>query len=95
MLCPEFYYKAWYILHKVDGLVQERRNSSALAMEFRLSCINSSQWYGLTPTFAMITEGLYCTWKFYRGIIAPLGNISMGTGEKLDLHQCPGPNSTQ
>ena len=24
----------------VDGLVQERRNSSALAMELRLSCIN-------------------------------------------------------
>ena len=26
----------------IDGLVQERRNSSALAMEFRLSCINLS-----------------------------------------------------
>ena len=25
-----------------DGLVQERRNSSALAMELRLSCTNSS-----------------------------------------------------
>ena len=25
-----------------DGLVQERRNSSALAMELRLSCINPS-----------------------------------------------------
>ena len=24
----------------IDGLVQERRNSSALAMELRLSCIN-------------------------------------------------------
>ena len=24
----------------MDGLVQERRNSSALAMEFRLSCTN-------------------------------------------------------
>ena len=27
---------------RVDGLVQERRNSSALAMELRLSCINPS-----------------------------------------------------
>ena len=27
---------------RVDGLVQERRNSSALAMELRLSCTNSS-----------------------------------------------------
>ena len=30
----------WYI----DGLVQERRNSSALAMELRASCINPSIW---------------------------------------------------
>ena len=26
----------------IDGLVQERRNSSALAMELRLSCTNQS-----------------------------------------------------
>ena len=29
----------------IDGLVQERRNSSALAMELRRSCINQSIWY--------------------------------------------------
>ena len=28
------------MLGHVDGLVQERRNSSAVAMELRLSCIN-------------------------------------------------------
>ena len=28
----------------IDGLVQERRNSSALAMELCLSCINPSIW---------------------------------------------------
>ena len=33
----------WYI----DGLVQEKRNSSALAMELRLSCTNPSIWYCL------------------------------------------------
>ena len=27
-------------IDEIDGLVQERRNSSALAMELRLSCIN-------------------------------------------------------
>ena len=27
-----------------DGLVQEKRNSSALAMELRLSCTNQSIW---------------------------------------------------
>ena len=31
----------WY---HIDGLVQERRNSSALAMELRLSCTNPSTW---------------------------------------------------
>ena len=30
--------------YHIDGLVQERRNSSALAMELRLSCINPSTW---------------------------------------------------
>ena len=30
--------------HQVDGLVQERRNSSALAMELRLSCTKPSRW---------------------------------------------------
>ena len=28
----------------IDGLVQERRNSSALAMELRLSCTNPSTY---------------------------------------------------
>ena len=29
----------------IDGLVQERRNSSALAVEFNLSCTNPSTWF--------------------------------------------------
>ena len=33
-------YEPWLRFHDIDGLVQERRNSSALAMELRLSCIN-------------------------------------------------------
>ena len=31
------------LLPQIDGLVQERRNSRALAMELRLSCINQSK----------------------------------------------------
>ena len=31
--------------HRIDGLVQERRNSSALAMNLRLSCTNASKYY--------------------------------------------------
>ena len=30
------------LFEHIDGLMQERRNSSALAMELRLSCINPS-----------------------------------------------------
>ena len=33
-----------WVLFQVDGLVQERRNSIALAMELRLSCTNPSKW---------------------------------------------------
>ena len=32
------------LVKEIDGLVQERRNSSALAMELRLSCTNPSKW---------------------------------------------------
>ena len=32
-------------MNHIDGLVQERRNSSALAMDLRLSRSNSSIWY--------------------------------------------------
>ena len=38
LMCPIC--RLWY----VDGLVLERRNSSALALELRLSCINPSIW---------------------------------------------------
>ena len=37
----------------IDGLVQERGNSSALAMELRLSCTNPSTW----PILLMIRGG--------------------------------------
>ena len=33
-----------YVWIQIDGLVQERRNSSALAMELRLSCTIPSKW---------------------------------------------------
>ena len=33
---------SWVCGNHLDGLVQERRNSSALAVELRLSCINPS-----------------------------------------------------
>ena len=41
----------------VDGLMQERRNSIANALELRLSCSNPSMWI---PSLAR--------WQFYFGI---------------------------
>ena len=46
------YYNHWYLEHfhlncplvNIDGLVQERRNSIANALELRLSCTNLSIW---------------------------------------------------
>ena len=41
-----FEFQDWHI----DGLVQERRNSSANALELRLSCTNPSK----SPTFVIV-----------------------------------------
>ena len=41
----------------IDGLVQERRNSSANALELCFSCTNSSIW---NPTYAAVSQDLLC-----------------------------------
>ena len=41
-LVSKEYYSTQLISQHIDGLVQERRNSSALAMELRLSCTKPS-----------------------------------------------------
>ena len=46
-----FYHK---IHHNIDGLVQERRNSSALAMELRLSCTNPLTFGLMIHAYALI-----------------------------------------
>ena len=38
----------------IDGLVQERRNSSVLAMQLRLSCIDPSKWISTINVFLKI-----------------------------------------
>ena len=45
----------------IDGLVQERRNSSALAMKLRLSCSNPSIYEQLKKTQQIIIP---CSWYF-------------------------------
>ena len=44
------------MLAYIDGLVQERRNSGALAMELRLSCTNPSILYHIVEKLAVSTE---------------------------------------
>ena len=60
----------------IDGLVQERRNSSALAMELRLSCANPSTWSkqvgehsGLPSCSTHAITQVYLTniWDSFRG----------------------------
>ena len=38
---------------EIDGLVQEKRNSSANALELRISCTNLSNYLCLKVTFTM------------------------------------------
>ena len=42
LISHDSYVTSLYCTHYIDGLVQERRNSIALAMELRLSCTNPS-----------------------------------------------------
>ena len=49
IISPSHYHGWWYLgnaLHHIDGLVQERHNSSLLPMELkRLSCTKPSTWH--------------------------------------------------
>ena len=47
--------------YEFDGLVQERRNSSALAMELRFSCTNSSNYSFVT----IVILGLMGAWVIW------------------------------
>ena len=42
--------------HNINGLVQERRNSSALAMELHLFCTNPSIWNHKRSDFTDFTK---------------------------------------
>ena len=44
ILLPRMPYSNLVLWCHINGLVQERRNASALAMELRLSCTNPSAW---------------------------------------------------
>ena len=68
---PCFYLLTWIIADLLDGLVQEKRNSSALAMELRLSCNNPSccqfdLWYSTSVELESKCQDFLsreCIWK--------------------------------
>ena len=73
----------WYLLitgsiitQHFDGLVQEKRNSSALAMELRLSCTNPWNWYKCDnkPSWGNCGVSFYtpCTTKLWGAILVSL-----------------------
>ena len=49
---------------RIDGLVQERRNSSALAMELRLSYTNHVSWYYLASSVGRKTMAFVSSLEF-------------------------------
>ena len=57
--------EAWGVLCKdnLDGLVKERRNSSALAMELRLSWTN--------PSICVLSQKLPCCLQYHVNTLAP------------------------
>ena len=60
--------------YNIDGLGQERRNSSASAVELRLSCINPSIWFK-RPFHTILTECLGFLWGMSPGI--PFTNMDV------------------
>ena len=54
---------------QIDGLIQKRRNSSALAMELRLSCTNPVRWCcqkytpQTPPSHRRVRYSFYCEFK--------------------------------
>ena len=71
------------ILLHMDGLVQERHNSSALAMELRLSCTNPLIWYPMLLVGEIWRYHSECTMLFvidWRALIS---------GEDTTCHKAP------
>ena len=87
-------YVLWAMIHStscvadmyIDGLVQERRNSSALAMELRLCCTNPSICYWLTKVTSMKLNAKSDTDLTYNGDL----NIVWCTHVCWLRYYCPG-----
>ena len=75
--------KSWssYILY-IDGLVQDRRNSSASAMELRLSCTNPSiyVWWMLYVKYALLLYAI--------DVVLTLSYWGAETSENISMAWC-------
>ena len=60
-------------IHNIDGLVQERSNSSALGMELRLSCTNPSTWYVIMWHYQF---AIYTCYSHIDGLVQDFTNYS-------------------
>ena len=79
-----FLVSSWVRLFQhIDGLVQERHNSSALAMEWRLSCTN--------PSISCVNNARYSTYNFVHALYFWLWNsiVRMFTGSVIPFRVSP------
>ena len=77
---------AWLHTHHIDGLVQKRHNSSALAMELHLSCTNPStcSWWLEEKTSGGVQSGWHavCDSSFHY--------VKSNKGKRCFYYHCPG-----
>ena len=85
----------WWKIPHIDGLVQERRHSSALAMELRLSCTNSSIYhpYGIYRVFVSSSPKCsYSRWECWcqkQLIRSWINNYIPENSVGCIIHPCP------
>ena len=62
----------WRLIDHINGLVQERHNSIANAMELHLSCTNPSMCNKSTSWELFFRLIYYCNWYFYFSVNGPV-----------------------
>ena len=71
---------------QIDGLVQERRNSIANAVELRLSCINPLKWVAENYVFLALTH-----WNELQRTDYNMAGYEEGTPSDADIGKTFGP----
>ena len=74
----------WWLTHEIDGLVQERRNSIASALELRFSCTNTSKCSLMC--WSIVTLFANCPFSVYT--VCPVGQCLCYTCNYFSFMQC-------